>query len=354
MANTGLTYEQLRTAFEHRNFKPLYFFFGEEPFLIEELEALLVEQALAPHERDFNLDVLYGAERDAQAALALCAGYPVMAERRLVMIRDFEKLKDNRLFASYAERPNPQAVVVLSCRQKPNLTTQPYRALKKHAAWAQFKQPYANQMAGWITKRVRAQGFKIEPQAASMLADHVGTSLQTAAAEIEKLITYVGNRTALTADDVLRASGQTREVNVFELQRAIGEGRHSDALRVADQMLQQASNPRGEALMVVSVLSSYFTKLWKLTTCQAERVPDKAAAARVGVSPFFIKEYLFSLRRFSPAAIQRAFSALLAADYELKGGASRDERLVLTLLMRRLVPTASPAGRPRAVHEPLT
>ena len=348
MANTGLTYEQLQTAFRHQNVKPLYFFFGEEPFLIDELEALLVEHALAPHERDFNLDIVYGAESEAQAALALCAGYPVMAERRVVILRDFDKLKDNRLFATYAEAPNPSATVVLSCRQKPNLSMQPYRALKQHAAWAHFKQPYANQMPGWITKRAGAQGVRMEPQAVSMLAEQVGTSLQAAAAEIEKLMVYVGGRTTLTAGDVLRAGGQTREVNVFELQRAIGEGRYPDALRITDQMLQQASTPHSEALMIVSILTSYFTKLWKLTTCQAERVPDKAAAARVGVSPFFIKEYLFSLRRFSPSAIQRAFSALLAADYELKGGAGRSERLVLTLLLRRLMPEPLEAGRPRA------
>ena len=348
MASTGLTYEQLETAFRHQNFKPLYLLFGEEPFLIDELEALLIEHALAPHERDFNLDVVYGAEHEGPAALALCAGYPVMAERRVVIIRDFEKLKDNRPFATYAEGPNPTAVVVLACRQKPNLSTQPYRALKRHAAWAELKPLYANQMPGWITRRAKAGGLRIEPQAASMLAEQVGTSLQAAAAEIEKLATYAGERTTLTAEDVLRAGGQTREVNVFELQRAIGEGRYPDALRIADQMLQQASNPRSEALMIVSVLTSYFTKLWKLTTCQAERLPDKAAAARVGTSPFFIKEYLFSLRRYSPAAIQRAFSALLAADYELKGGASRSEPLVLTLLLRRLLPEAPPAGRQAA------
>ena len=348
MANAGLTYEQLETAFRHRNFKPLYFFYGEETFLIDELEALLVERALAPHERDFNLDVVYGAEHEGGAALALCAGYPVMAERRVVIIRDFEKLKEHRPFAAYAERPNPSAVVVLACRQKPNLSMQPYRALKKHAAWAELKPLYANQMPGWITKRAKAEGLRIEPQAASMLAEQVGTSLQAAAAEIEKLATYAGERAAITAEDVLRAGGQSREVNVFELQRAVGEGRYPDALRIADQMLQQASNPRSEALMIVSVLTSYFTKLWKLTTCQAERLPDKAAAARVGVSPFFIKEYLFSLRRFSPAAIERAFSALLAADYELKGGAGRSEPLVLTLLLRRITPEADPARRPAA------
>lgn len=349
MAKTGLSYEQLDTAFRHRNFKPLYFLYGDEPFLMDELQQVLIEHALARHERDFNFDLVYGQDAEAQAVLALCAGYPMMAERRVVVVRNFEQLKDNRLFTAYAEQPNPTAVVLLLCSTKPNLSMHPYRALKQHAAWGEFKPLYDNKMPGWIQQRVKNLGYRIEPQAVQMLADYVGTSLQAAAAEIEKLITYAGGRKTLTGDDVVSASGQTREFNVFELQKAIGEGRYSDAVRIADRLLGQASNTRGEALMIVSVLTGYITRLWKLAACQQQGLPEREMASRVGISPFFIKEYIFSLRRFPPAAIEQAFAALLAADYELKGGSSRDERLVLLLLLRRLIPQEARAAPLRAV-----
>ena len=337
MAQPGLTYEALDTAFRHRNFKPLYFLYGEEQFLIDALQAVLIEHTLEPHERDFNLDLVYGAETDAASVLALCSAYPVMAQRRVVIVRDFDKLKENQQFKAYAERPNPTAVVLLICSGKPNLSAHPYRALKTHAAWGFFKPLYDRQMPGWIEKQVRAKGHRIEAHAAQMLAEFVGTNLQAAAGEIEKLITYAGGRERLTADDVLAAVGQTRDVNVFELQRAIGEGRYPDAMHITERLLRQSSNPRGEGLMIVSVLAGYFTRMWKLTVCQARRMPEKEIAARIGVSPYFVKEYLVSQRRFGPAAIERAFATLLAADYELKGGGSRNERLVLNLMLRRLL-----------------
>ncbi|ARA93561.1 DNA polymerase III subunit delta [Rhodothermaceae bacterium RA] len=343
MAKTGPTFEQLETAFRHRNFKPLYFFYGDEGFLMDELQQLLIEQALAPHERDFNLDLVYGAEAEASQVLALCAGYPLMAERRVVIVRDFDKLRQNRLFTHYAERPNPSAIVLLVCNGKPNLSTHPYRALKDRAVWAEFKPLYDNQMPGWIQQRVQRLGYRIEPAAVQMLADYVGTDLRTAVAEIDKLITYVGDRTRIMGEDVVHASGQTREFNVFELQRAIGEGRYADALRITERLLQQASNARGEALMIVSVLTGYFTRLWKLTACQARRMSDREMARHVGISPYFIKEYLVSLKRFRPGSIERAFAALLAADFELKGGASRDERLVLLLMLRKIMADPVPA-----------
>ena len=335
---TGLSYQQLETAFQHENFEPLYFLYGEEQFLIDELQDCFLKHALNPSERDFNLDIVYGAEAEATSVLALCAGYPVMAARRVVIVRDFEKLKGNRQFKDYAEKPNPSAVVMLICGDKPNVSAHPYRALRRHAAWSRFKTLYDNEMPGWIKQRVEAQGYRIEPKAVRMLSNYVGTDLRSAAAEIEKLTTFAGRRGQITGEDVVRASGQTREFNVFELQEALGQGRYTDALRTADRMLQQASNASSEAIMIVAVLNAYFTKLWKLLACQGQRLSKQALAKRIGVSPYFVKEYQISLRRFGPEDVEQAFSALLAADYELKGGSNRDERLIVTLLMKRLIP----------------
>lgn len=338
--NTGLSHQQLETAFRHRNFKPLYFLYGEETFLMDELQARLLETALQPHERDFNCDLIYGAEADVNQVLAACNSFPMMAERRVVIVRDFEKLKDNRRFQHYAAQPNPSAVVLLLCSTKPNLSAHPYRALKQHAAWGEFKPLYPREMPGWIQKRVERQGCRIDPDAVQMLADFVGTRLRDAVLEIDKLRTFAGERTHLTLDDVVRASGQTRECNVFELQRLIGACQYGEAVAITERLLQQASNRRGESLMIVSVLLSYFTKLWKLTGCLAapRRPDDRELAKRIGVNPFFIKEYLASLRHYDVAAIRRAFITLLAADFELKGGSTRDERLILLLMMRRLLP----------------
>ncbi|MEX1055636.1 MAG: DNA polymerase III subunit delta [Rhodothermales bacterium] len=347
MAATESNYEQLATAFRHRNFKPLYFFYGEERFLAEELQDLLVKHGVAPHERDFNLDIVYGSESDAQSVMSLCSSYPMMAERRVVIVRDFDKLKDNRLFKEYADRPNPTAVVLLACSSKPNLATHPYKALREKAVSMECKALWDNQMPAWIQKRAESQGYSISHEAVRMLADFVGTSLRSAAGELDKLTTFTGGGKTITADDVVHATGQTREFNVFELQRAIGEGRSRDAHRISERMLQQASNPRGEALMMVAVLTSYFLKLWKLTACQG-KMSEQAMAGRIGVPPFFVKEYLASLRRFRMPSIEEAFSALLAADYELKGGSGREERLVLSLMLRQVLGGAVGVGGAKA------
>ncbi len=337
MAARTSSYDDLATAIKHANFKPVYLLYGEERYFIEAIQTLLLEHAIQRHERDFNLDVLYGAETDAKTVLALCSSYPMMAQRRVVVVRDFDKLKENRLFAAYAEKPNPTAVVLLVCSGKPKLSAHPYLALKKAGAATEFKALYPNQVSGWIERLARERGFGIEAKAVQMLADYIGTNLQAAVSELEKLSTFAGDREVLTAEDVVQASGQTRDYNVFELQRAIGEMRQNDAIRITERLLQQTSNQRGECTRIITVLTSYFIKLWRLASCRKQRLSEKEMASKIGVSPFFIKEYLECLRRIDEKALNRAFRALLAADYELKGGSSRSERLILNLMLRRMM-----------------
>ena len=70
MARGGQTYSQLDTSFRRRDFAPLYFLYGGEGYLIDLLQETLLQHALEPGERDFNLDIIYGAEVEAQQALA--------------------------------------------------------------------------------------------------------------------------------------------------------------------------------------------------------------------------------------------------------------------------------------------
>ena len=335
-SKTGASFQDLAKAFRQGKFQPLYFLYGDEGFTMDEVQAVLIEHALQPDERDFNLDIIFGPEANTPSVLAKCAAFPMMAERRVVVVRGFDQLDENEAFKSYAEQPNPSAVVLLLCNRKPNLSQNPYRALKKHAVWSEFKTMYENKLPAWIDHRLSAGGFQSQGGATQMIAEAVGPDLRTTSHEIDKLIAYVGERKTITEDDVIHAAGHSREHNVFELQKAIGQGAYERTLSITDALLSGASNRPGEALMIVSVLVSYFTKLWKLTSCLEKRMSESEMAGHIGVPPYFLGEYLRALRVYRSTEIHRAFDALLAADMELKGGSERDERLILTLALRSL------------------
>lgn len=334
-------YIELKTAFQNGNFPPLIMLHGAERWFIDRLQEILLETALQPFEKDFNLDLLYGGETDARQAMSACQAFPMMAQRRVVIIRDFDRMKENALFKNLAEQPNPSCVVFLVCAGKPNMSRHPYRAIREKGKVIEFKPLYPNQVPRWIETLAKERGYALEAKAVHMLAEYVGSSLSSVAAELDKLATYAGEREVLTAEDVVQASGQTRDVNVFELQRAIGERRLDRALHITERLLQQSSNPTGEANAIVAVLSTFFLKLWQLTGLQVGRIPEKEMASAIGVSPYFLKEYLACLRRFDLNAIDNALEALLMADFELKGGSQRSDRLILDLLYKRMLTVQS-------------
>lgn len=335
-ADTGASFDDLATAFRHGRFAPLYFFFGDEGFLMDELQALAVQHAVAPHERDFNLDIVFGPEAEATAVLAQCAQYPMMAERRLIVVRGFESLDGNDAFKGYAEHPNPTATVLLLCHGKPNLSQHPYRALKQHATWAEFRTLKPPQAAGWAERRLRGLGLDVENGVGATLVELAGADLQTLASEAEKLAAYVGTRGRLTRDDVLTATGHSADTNPFALQDALAAGDAARALAIADALLATAGNRAGEAIKLVGLLTAYVLRLWKLTGCLNDGTPEPQLSRQIGVPPFVVPDYVRAARRWGPTGLRRAMEALLAADTELKGGSRRDERTILALALPRV------------------
>lgn len=313
--------------------------YGTEEFLKAELQRVFLENALQPHEKDFNLDIVYGADVDASQIVGLCSSYPVMAPRRVVIVRDLEKLKGADPLVAYAENPNEHATVMFVCRGRPNLNTNPYRALKRVATDVAVESPKEWEVAGWISSYMKERGHKMDPRAAQMLADYVGADLQSVVGELDKLQTYIGDRKEITLDDVIAGSGQTREINIFELQKAVGAANYVLAVTIAERMLSHAANQHGEAIRTVMILTSYFTKLRILTNCQAKGVPKAAWSKTIGVNSYFMQDYVGSLRYYGSPAIENAFSTLLAAEYELKGGSALDSRLIMNLMLRRIIPT---------------
>ena len=330
-------YENILRSFTKRAFKPLYLLYGTDSFLPARLQHYLIRYALEEHERDFNLDLVYGSEADVDVVLAMCQQVPMMADRRVVIVRQLEKLKNNRRFALYAKRPNPQAVVLLCCDGKPRFNADPYRTLKAKAQCASFEPLSRYRVPAFVERLARQSGCRLEAGVAQTLIDYTGTSLAQLSNELNKLQTYVGDREVITRDDIVQASGQTREINFFELQDALAFRKYEESHRICDQLLLSASNARAECMRIVYTLTSYFIRLWRLHGYATSGKSPKELASELGAPPFVIQKQRKALRHWPQPDLTRALNALLSAETELKGGSQRSPRLIMTLLLNSVL-----------------
>ncbi len=335
-------YKDLRKDFRDGRYKPIYLVYGDESYLSDQLQKVLIATALNKEDKDFNLDVVHGADVNIQSVLNMCQMIPMMADRRVVVVRGFDQLKNNKLFTRVATHPNPATIVLLICEARPRFNMNPYLALKKNKKAIQiveFNALWRNQAEQFVCEYAKSRGYDLEGRVQNLLVEFQGTRMAPLVQEIEKLIVYVSGRESnrITRQDVLQASGQTREINVFELQDAIIQRRALDAHRITQQLLLGASSRQGEALRIVSVLSNYFMKLLNLHDSLRDNLRPADLAKQIGVAPNMLRRYHEAARNWPPPAVKRALQLLLSADSEIKGYSKRNPRTIMTLFVTRLL-----------------
>lgn len=103
-----------------KKFEPVYFLCGEEAYYIDLIEGFIADNALEPHEKDFNYSMFYGKDADPMQVLNDAKQYPTFAERRLVIVREAQdiKVKDWELFEKYLENPVKSTILVFAHKNK--------------------------------------------------------------------------------------------------------------------------------------------------------------------------------------------------------------------------------------------
>ncbi|MGA7159734.1 MAG: DNA polymerase III subunit delta [Bacteroidota bacterium] len=330
MAKSGkgkISIDTFLSSIKNKEFAPVYFFFGEEDFLIDEIVDAVVAEGIDAATKGFNLDIIHGGEIDGKEIVALASSFPMMAERRVVVVKDFDRVSNKELIEPYLEHPSPSTCLILIA-SKPDARKKPYPLLKKNSVGGEFGRLYDNEIPAWIERRVKALRRSITPEAAELLQAYVGNSLRDVANEIDKLLIAIGQKPRVELEDVEAVVGISKEFTVFELTKMVGEKNISKSIEIVERMLDSGESPQ----LIIVMLTRHFIIMAKLRELQASAKSDFELAGAVRVSPFFVKGYLSQLRHYSPGAIENAFLALARADREMKSSAT-DPKLVMDVLL---------------------
>ncbi|MBI2619146.1 MAG: DNA polymerase III subunit delta [Ignavibacteriales bacterium] len=330
-----MTFQDFQSILARKTFAPVLLFYGDEDFLIDECVKGIVESILDEGTKSFNLDVVYGSKTDVKEVLALASAFPLMSERRVVVVKEFEKLGigdgTGERFTTYLQNPLASTCLVLIA-QKTDFRKKPFTDLKKHADLVECKSLYDNQVPDWIAGRIAEMGKSVDPDASRILQAYVGNSLRALQNEIEKLFVFVGGKNVITAGDVTEVVGASKGFTIFELQNAIGKKDLKEALHILQAMLQAGQSPQ----MIIVMLTRFLNQLWRIGEIKRLRAPDAEMAKTIGVHPYFLRQIVQFQSNFSETQIEQGYRALLEADTVLKS-TGRDPRLVMDLLVYTLV-----------------
>jgi DNA polymerase-3 subunit delta len=325
----------LQTAVQKKQYDPAYYLHGEEEFRKEDAIRYVIDHAVDPSTRDFNLDQRKGAEVDAQTLASLLAMPPMMAERRVIVIRDVPSLRKDARAAldQYLNSPAADLLLVLAAPADAKLD----KTLAQLATSVEFDAMPGSQVPKWITSRVEKLGARITPDATALLQNAVGTDLSQLATEIDKLVAYSGPD-EIDEEAVAAVVGVRREETLGNLLDAVALRNVPRALTSLTGVLQQ---PKTTAVYVVMTLTTQVLALALGKARGARSSFDYVQILKAGTSNVVGRTWGEATAAWARAAshwsvtdLDHALQVLLDADVALKQSrVSSEEQVMATAIL---------------------
>jgi DNA polymerase III subunit delta len=311
------TYENILSDLKAKKYSPVYFFHGEEEFYIDKLLSYFEEKVMPEEAKAFNYTVLYGKDiQSPRQIIDLASQFPMMSDKILIIIKEAQEFKGLKDMVDYIKKPVPHAIVVFGHKHKKlDKRLAITKELDKHVLFESSKM-YDNQLAAWILNLAKSFGLKMDNQIANVLAEYLGNDLNKIENELEKLLLSTGKDKPVTMEIVSDQIGMSKEYNVFELQKAIGEKDRSRAYMITKFLGQNAKeNP---IQMLTSNLYGYFLKV--LITSQNLQEGDTVLQKKLGLtSSFFLKDYKAAAKNYNSDKLKAIIQRLQVTDLHSKG-----------------------------------
>ncbi|HEV8599319.1 MAG TPA: DNA polymerase III subunit delta [Gemmatimonadales bacterium] len=336
---------------------PAIYLYGEEDVLKDEAVRAVLDQVVDPAMRDFNYDQRSASQLEPEAVETLCNTLPMMAARRVVVIREIEawqkRARAKAAVLRYLERPAAETVLVLvqgASRKEADRSEADPDLLRLTSA-VQLERLAPRLAEKWVQKRAEERGIRFAPEAIVHLVKAVDADLGAARSELDKLA-GLGGEAPITLEQLEASLGIRHGETAADWCDAVLEDRTGRAAAILPPLLSQPG------VSGVGLLAQLGTQLIGLGLARAlydrgMRAGNLERAIRdalLRIRPPVRLDYRGSSERWCrlveawPARrIDAAIAAARRADLRLKSTSLADERGVLVDLIMQLAPLAGVA-----------
>lgn len=293
---------------------PVYFLHGEEEFLIgkflAELKHLVVKGPMA----DFNYARQKIRETSGAKIVADAKSLPMMADMRLMIIEDADKLKsaDADPIVAYLENPAPETCLVFVAKKfdlRKGLFNKANRKKLVHKAEALKERD----IPAFIMQRAKERRIQISRDAIEGITSAIGSDCAALDDALERLSLYKAGE-EVTLIDVETSISSIRQHSVFELVDALGNRRPKQVLQLLLELLKE----REEPIMLNAMLARHMRQLLKARIYSFQRLDAKSTASALGVPPFVVQKLIAQSKQFSGSQLEAAIARLALVDIQLK------------------------------------
>ena len=299
-AKQGKTFQEIMKDLKARRFSPIYILMGEESYYIDQITNYIAENVLTPAEQDFNLNVCFGADVTAVQVTDMAKRFPMMAEYQVVIVKEAQNIRSLDALEKYLKNPAKTTILVW-CHKNGKID-----ARKKVISLAE-----ANGVV-FESKKI------IEPKAAQMMADHIGTDLSRLTSELDKVaLSLSEDDKKITPEIVEKEVGVSKDFNTFELRDAIVNRNVFKANQIVNYF---DSNPKaGSLYSFLPLLFSYFQNLMIVFYSPKNKSENDIAQILDLRSSWGAKDYSTGMRNFTARKTMDIIAKIREIDAKSKG-----------------------------------
>lgn len=312
-----MPHKQIISNIKQGKIAPVYLIGGMEAYFIDEIVHSIENDILDEGEKSFNMDIFYGMESDPPSILSIAKQYPMMAERRLVIIKEAQKIRDLEEYEQYLLNPVETTTFLIVLKGKNfdarkkvyNPKKNPNVVLFNSVKIPDYKLP------PWIINYCKREGYTIDALSAQILTDHLGNDISKLVNELSKLFIGKKKGDSISAVDIEGKIGISKDFSIFELQKAIGLKDYKKANQI---VLYYGENLKSHPFPVMAAnLFYYFNRL--MLFYYTKDKSDANLARVLGVNPFFVKEYKIAARNYPAMKVVNIISLIREYDMKSKG-----------------------------------
>jgi DNA polymerase III subunit delta len=279
-----------------------------------------------------------GGPPDHEGLLGAIPAMSLTASRRYLLADGVERWRDRQLdpiVAALAELPPDLTLVLIARAKAPAQLLRAVKAAKGEIH--EFEAPRARDLPRALVAEAGRLGFRLEPAAARMLVERMGTGSSRLQNELQRLALWAGEGGEVSAADLAAMVSDTSEAAVWSLSDALIERDAATAMRIGERLIAQGENVTG----LIYGLASRLRKACAAAAQLEEGVPPRQVESSLGIHPYAAKQLVGRLRETSLEELQEATIAIAELEVWCRGGADYGDELALTLALRRAAGAAA-------------
>lgn len=333
---TGGNLQSLKASLKNKDLGRLYFFYGEETFLLNHYLTQVKKQLLDPLTESFNFHRFTAETFDMTEFADAVENLPMMAENTLVQVDEIDifKLNEsdrNKMVDILSDIPDYCTVVFtyLTVAWKPDKRLKKlWEAVENNGLAVEFAKQDQRDLIAWVNRHFAARGKRISTNLCAYLIDITGGTMTALSSEIEKICAYSGSE-EIVKTDIDAVTEPVLDAVVFQMTDRISEGAYDKAFLSLQQLLKMQQEP----LAILGAIGAHFRRLGTARSLMELGKNSGDLQKLCGLPDYPARKTMEAARHVDNAFCERAVELVMETDYKMKTSFDDSERLLELLVV---------------------